>query len=107
MGLGVQNQLFVVLTFIIEASAALAPPQKQRLYKILSALWNLAEDPIENKRVMCHDFPAFVPLLLRIMFSDAREVPLIQTATGILRSLSGIIFQRLTESKKDECRLIN
>ncbi|KAL3119138.1 hypothetical protein niasHT_003921 [Heterodera trifolii] len=67
--------------------------QKQRLYKLFSALWNLAENPIENKRVMCLDFPAFVPILLRIMVGDPREVPLIQAAIGIFKHLSTFIIQ--------------
>uniref|UniRef100_A0A914GR47 Phosphorylase b kinase regulatory subunit n=1 Tax=Globodera rostochiensis TaxID=31243 RepID=A0A914GR47_GLORO len=75
------------------ASMNLEHSQKQRLYKLFSALWNLAESPIENKRVMCHDFPSFVPLLLRIMVVDPREVPLIQAAIGIFKHLCTFIIQ--------------
>ncbi|KAI3418866.1 hypothetical protein GPALN_007966 [Globodera pallida] len=75
------------------ASMNLEHSQKQRLYKLFSALWNLAETPVENKRVMCHDFPSFVPLLLRIMVVDPREVPLIQAAIGIFKHLCPFIIQ--------------
>lgn len=62
--------------------------KKQHLLKILSALWNLAEDPIENKQVMCNEVPQFVPLLINIMFGDQqRDLQFIQAATGILKHL--------------------
>jgi hypothetical protein len=61
--------------------------QKQHLLKILSALWNLAEDLLENKNIMCNIEPKFVPLLLKIMYDDQRELQFIQAAVGILKHL--------------------
>lgn len=72
---------------------ALSSQLRQQLLKVLSALWNLAEDPTENKRVMCLDVPEFVPMLLRIMFCDQNELQLIQAATGILKHLSDYFLQ--------------
>jgi hypothetical protein len=72
--------------------ATLAAVHKQHLLKILSALWNLAETPIENKRVMCHDVRQFVPLLIKIMYSDHRELQFIQAATGIVKHLCSQSF---------------
>lgn len=67
--------------------SVLSSNRKQQLLKILSALWNLAEDPIENKRVMCHDVPQFVPMLLHIMCGDQHDFQFIQAATGIMKHL--------------------
>nr|CAD2189776.1 unnamed protein product [Meloidogyne enterolobii] len=72
---------------------ALSSQHKQQLLKVLSALWNLAEDPPENKHVMCIEVPEFVPMLLRIMFCDQSELQLIQAATGIIKHLSGYFIQ--------------
>uniref|UniRef100_A0A914L040 Uncharacterized protein n=1 Tax=Meloidogyne incognita TaxID=6306 RepID=A0A914L040_MELIC len=72
---------------------ALSSQHKQQLLKVLSALWNLAEDPPENKHVMCIEVPEFVPMLLRIMFCDHNELQLIQAATGIIKHLSGYFLQ--------------
>jgi len=41
---------------------ALSSQHKQQLLKVLSALWNLAEDPPENKHVMV----SFLCFLLKI-----------------------------------------
>lgn len=86
---------------------AISSQHKQQLLKVLSALWNLAEDPAKNKHVMvsflcflqkifllikcfkCIEVPEFVPMLLRIMFCDHNELQLIQAATGIIKHLSG------------------
>ncbi|CAK5117573.1 unnamed protein product [Meloidogyne enterolobii] len=72
---------------------ALSSQHKQQLLKVLSALWNLAEDPAKNKHVMCIEVPEFVPMLLRIMFCDQSELQLIQAATGIIKHLSGYFIQ--------------
>jgi hypothetical protein len=49
--------------------------RKQQLLKILSALWNLAEDPVENKRAMVSDQNflysfAYLPCLGLILHID-------------------------------------
>uniref|UniRef100_A0A915M296 C3H1-type domain-containing protein n=1 Tax=Meloidogyne javanica TaxID=6303 RepID=A0A915M296_MELJA len=72
---------------------AISSQHKQQLLKVLSALWNLAEDPAKNKHVMCIEVPEFVPMLLRIMFCDHNELQLIQAATGIIKHLSGYFLQ--------------
>lgn len=58
------------------------------LLATLSALWNLASHSVENKRVMGEN-EEFLRLIISLLSADLKHINLIESASGIIKYISG------------------